>query len=87
MSWYRWANALVNLNAELGLSFDFDAVADAASAAWDKELGRIRATFRTERERTIFYTAMYHFMIAPQIWNDVTGDYMGADKQVHRGAD
>lgn len=81
------ANALVNLNAELGLSFDFDAVADAASAAWDKELGRIRATFRTERERTIFYTAMYHFMIAPQIWNDVTGDYMGADKQVHRGAD
>ena len=81
------ANALVNLNAEMGPVFNFDAVADAASEAWNKELGRIKATFRTERERTIFYTAMYHFMVAPQIWNDVTGDYMGADKKVHRGAD
>lgn len=81
------ANALINLNAEQGEKFDFNAVADAASEAWNQELGRIKATFRTERERTIFYTAMYHYMVAPQIWNDVTGDYMGCDKQIHRGAD
>ncbi len=80
------ANALLNMNAEMP-EFNFNAVADSASQAWHKELSRIKATFRTERERTIFYTAMYHFMIAPQIWCDVNGDYMGADLKVHRSAD
>jgi predicted alpha-1,2-mannosidase len=81
------ANALINLNAEQPGGFNFDAVANAASESWNKQLSRVKATFRTERERTIFYTAMYHFMVAPQIWCDVTGDYMGADFKVHRGAD
>lgn len=81
------ANAMLNLNAEQPGGFNFDAVADAASAAWGEQLGRIKATFRTERERTIFYTAMYHFMVAPQLWCDVNGDYMGCDLRVHRCAD
>jgi len=79
-------NALINMNQEM-LTWDFKEVADAARAAWNQQLGRIKATFRTERERTIFYTAMYHYMVAPQIWSDFTGDYMGADFKVHRGAD
>ena len=81
------ANAMLNLNAEQPGGFNFDVVADAASAAWGEQLGRIKATFRTERERTIFYTAMYHFMVAPQLWCDVNGDYMGCDLRVHRCAD
>ena len=81
------ANALLNLNAEQGSVWDFNAVADAASEAWNVQLSRIKATFRTERERTIFYTAMFHYMVAPQLWCDVTGDYMGCDLKVHRGAD
>lgn len=81
------ANALINMNEELGSDFNFQAVADAAREAWNTQFSRIKATFRTERERTIFYTAMYHYMVAPQIWNDVTGDYMGADFKIHRGAD
>ena len=81
------ANALINLNAEQGNAWDFDALANAASEAWNQQLSRIKATFRTERERTIFYTAMYHYMVAPQIWCDATGDYMGCDFKVHRGAD
>ncbi len=80
------ANALMNMIEEMP-GFDFNATADAASAAWHKELSRIKATFRTERERTIFYTAMYHYMIAPQTWCDINGDYMGADLKVHRCAD
>ena len=81
------ANAIINLNMEMPGGFDFKATVQAADEAWNKELSRIKATFRTERERTIFYTAMYHYMVAPQIWCDVTGDYMGADLKVHRGAD
>ncbi len=80
-------NAMLNMTIETGETWDFNAVADAAIQAWNVELGRVKATFRTERERTIFYTALYHFMVAPQTWCDVTGDYMGADLTVHRNAD
>ncbi|MCF0195836.1 MAG: glycoside hydrolase family 92 protein [Bacteroidaceae bacterium] len=80
------ANAILNLNAEMGYDWDFEKVAEKAANAWNEQLSRIKATFRTERERTIFYTAMYHYMVAPQLWNDVTGDYMGADLKIHRSA-
>lgn len=81
------ANAIINMNTEAGFDWDYEATADRAAAAWNEQLSRIRATFRTERERRIFYTAMYHYMVAPQVWNDVTGDYMGSDLRIHRGAD
>ena len=82
------ANALANLNAETkGNSdqlWDFEAVRAAADAAWNRELGRINATFQTDRDRRIFYTAMYHFMVAPQTWDDANGDWRGADNKVYR---
>ena len=75
-------NALANLEEEAG-SADFDAVAAEAQAAWNEQLGRIRikADDRTSR---IFYTALYHTMIAPALFNDHNGDYRGADGKVHR---
>lgn len=81
------ANAIINMNSETGFDWNYEATADRAAAAWNEQLARIRATFRNERERSIFYTAMYHYMVAPQVWNDVTGDYMGADLRIHRAAD
>lgn len=80
------ANAMMNMQQEMPGNFDFKAVAQAANDAWNTQLARVKATFRTEREKRIFYTAMYHFMVAPQLWCDVNGDYMGADQQVHRSA-
>ena len=78
-------NALANLEQEAGTT-DFDAVAAAAQAAWNDQLGRIRikADDRTSR---IFYTALYHTMIAPALFNDLNGDYRGADGKVHSAAD
>lgn len=76
-------NAISNLAAEVP-GWDFKAVRIAAEDEWEKELGRVQAEFRTEREKKIFYTSMYHFMVAPQTWCDVNGDYRGADYQVHR---
>jgi putative alpha-1,2-mannosidase len=82
------ANALANLNAEAmdksSQIWDFEAVRAAADAAWNRELGRINATFQNDRDRRIFYTAMYHFMVAPQTWDDVNGDWRGADNKVYR---
>lgn len=80
------ANAIINMNME-NRGWDFGEVVRAADEAWNQQLGRIQAKFRTERESKIFYTAMYHYMVAPQVWCDYTGDYMGADLKIHRDAD
>lgn len=79
-------NARQNMAQEMP-GWDFAAVCQQASDAWEQQLGRIQATFRTERDRRIFYTAMYHFMEAPSVWSDVNGDYMGCDGRVKYGAD
>jgi len=78
-------NALANLEKEAGTA-DFDTVAAAAKAAWNDQLGhvRIKADDRTSR---IFYTALYHTMIAPALFNDHNGDYRGADGEIHRNAE
>jgi putative alpha-1,2-mannosidase len=34
-------------------------------------------------KQTIFYTALYHSMVAPNIYSDVDGQYRGMDQQVH----
>ncbi|MBO4753880.1 MAG: GH92 family glycosyl hydrolase [Bacteroidales bacterium] len=76
-------NARNNRMAELN-DWDFDAVRSAANKAWNKELGRIEVSMPTLREMRIFYTGMYHYMVAPQVWNDVNGDYMGSDYHAYR---
>lgn len=78
-------NALGNIKSELP-HWDFAATVERADAAWNKELGKVQIkTGDTARMRT-FYTALYHTMIAPSIFNDHNGDYRGTDKKVHRNA-
>ena len=74
--------ARANLDSELkGKSFD--AVAKEASRKWEKALSPIQATFATEAEARIFYTALYHTMVVPNLITDVDGGYRGWDKEVH----
>jgi len=79
-------NARINLAVEMP-RWDFEEIRQQADDAWNEELGRIKATFRNDRERRIFYTAMYHLMVAPSIWSDINGDYMGSDGRVKHAAD
>ena len=72
-----------NLESEL-TDWDFDAARRAADASWEKELNRIRVTGGTKDQRTIFYTALYHSMLTPNVAMDVDGQYRGMDRQVHR---
>ena len=74
--------AAANLEAELP-GWDFEATASAATAAWDAELGKVRIETQDEAAKRIFYTALYHTMVAPSEFCDVNGDYRGADGQVH----
>lgn len=78
-------NARTNLKTEMP-DWDFNAVREQALQAWDEELGRVKATFRSDSERRTFYTSMYHFLYAPVVWCDVNGDYMGSDGRVRHGA-
>ena len=75
------ANAKENLMAE-NAGWDFEAVAEAADQEWNKELSRIRIETADEAARKVFYTALYHTMIAPSTYSDVNGDYRGSDDQV-----
>ena len=74
--------AKANMQAELP-GWDFDAVAQEAEKAWNNELGKIRIETADEDIRKIFYTALYHTMIAPSTFCDIDGAYRGADGQSH----
>ena len=75
-------NAMLNLEAELP-AWDFDQVVAQAQERWRDELEKIRVE-ADEAEKTVFYTALYHSLLAPYLYNDVNGEYRGSDKQVHR---
>ena len=77
-------NARANIAAELP-SWDFRGTVAKANEAWNKELSKIVITTDDDAARRTFYTAMYHSMFAPSVFNDVNGDYRGADGKVYRG--
>jgi predicted alpha-1,2-mannosidase len=78
-------NALKNIQAEIP-GWDFDEIVQKADAAWNAELNKIRIkTTDTAMLRT-FYTALYHTMVAPSVFNDHNGDYRGTDKKVYEKA-
>ena len=67
-------NARENLDAEQQ-GFAFDAVREKADAQWQRYLGRIRVEGGSDDEKTVFYTALYHALIHPNILSDVNGEY------------
>ena len=75
--------AKANMAAELP-GWDFEATRKAARDAWNRELGKIHIQTPDKDKRTVFYTALYHTMIAPSVFNDVDGKYRGADGLVHQ---
>ncbi len=72
-----------NLAAELP-GWDFDKVRADAKAAWNKELSKIEVSGGTPDQTTTFYTALYHTMIQPNIFNDVDGRYKGHDGKINQ---
>jgi predicted alpha-1,2-mannosidase len=71
-----------NLRAEI-TDWDFEKVRQTAGILWEKELSRIVVEGGQAREKKVFYTALYHSMIAPNIQSDIDGSYRGMDMQVH----
>lgn len=76
------AGALKNLDTEIP-HWDFDRVRAAARAEWEKELSKIIIE-GTDRDKEIFYTSVYHTMLAPVIYMDVDRRYRGLDQNIHK---
>ena len=72
-----------NLDAEIP-HWDFDRVRAQAKEAWNRALGKIQVRGGTHDQRVIFYTALYHSMLAPNLFSDVDGRYRGMDGRIHR---
>ena len=77
-------NARLNLEKEIP-GWDFNGCVAQARQQWNDELSKIHIETPDANARTIFYTAMYHTMTAPSVFNDVNGDYRGADGKIHKG--
>ena len=74
--------ALKNMKQELP-GWDFDEVKENAKASWRQALKKIDVETDDKEKLKIFYTALYHSMIAPMIYQDVDGRYRGMDKEIH----
>ena len=77
------ANALYNLKAEMP-AWAFAETRAEAKRRWQKELSRIRIETTDTTQRTIFYSSLYHMMLAPTLFDDANGEYCGMDGQVHQ---
>jgi predicted alpha-1,2-mannosidase len=75
--------ALQNLNAEVP-HWDFDQVRQQAAHVWEQNLSRIHVEGGTQRQKQIFYTALYHCFLAPTLFDDVDGSYRSMDGANHK---
>lgn len=75
-------NAEANLKAE-NPGWDFDALRRNAVTLWNKELNRITVEGGTDDQKKVFYTALYHCFMHPNILEDANGQYLGIDDKVH----
>lgn len=87
-------NARENLEKELAVhsgldAGTFDAIAKEARDRWNGDLSRILVEGGTEEQKSVFYTALYHALIHPNLLNDVNGQYpiMESDSIGHTNTD
>jgi predicted alpha-1,2-mannosidase len=76
------ANALANLDAEIP-GWDFEKLLAATREKWNRELSRIEMDGTPEQKET-FYTSLYHAFLAPNLYQDLNGEYRGFDQNIHR---
>jgi predicted alpha-1,2-mannosidase len=71
------------LNSSEIKHWDFEKAHQNAIALWNKELSKIEVTSNDKDKLAIFYTALYHTMMQPNIAQDLDGKYRGRDNQIH----
>lgn len=82
ISYVSTANAVANRTQE-NSGWNFNSTKAAAASAWNKQLSQIRISGGTADQDTVFYTALYHASLHPNVISDVDGQYPGFDGKVH----
>jgi predicted alpha-1,2-mannosidase len=82
LSYVSVANAWKNLAKEIP-GWNFNSVHQAALRRWNHDLGLITVKGGTANEKRVFYTALYHALLHPNVFNDVNGQYIGFDDRIH----
>ncbi|MFT6799471.1 MAG: putative alpha-1,2-mannosidase [Nonlabens sp.] len=80
------AGAKLNLETEIG-NKDFETVKKQANDSWEKQLSKILIEDKNYDNKVNFYSALYHTMIAPNLYQDVDGRYRGMDLEIHKTKD
>lgn len=75
--------AIKNIKAEVPEN-DFDKYLSQTQQKWNQQLGKIEIESNDSDTKKVFYTALYHSMLAPTIYSDVDGTYYGPDKKIHQ---
>jgi predicted alpha-1,2-mannosidase len=74
-----------NVESEIP-AWDFDGVRTAARADWNRYLAKIDIQTTDADQRTMFYTALYHTGMQPNLFTDADGRYLGMDLKAHQGS-
>jgi len=75
-------NAKENLNKE-AKGWNFNNYKTNSKKNWNQQLQKINISTDKDSLKEIFYTALYHTMIAPNIISDLNGDFRSTDIKVH----
>uniref|UniRef100_UPI0032172488 GH92 family glycosyl hydrolase n=1 Tax=uncultured Draconibacterium sp. TaxID=1573823 RepID=UPI0032172488 len=76
------AGALKNLNNEI-THWDFEQTKQETQKKWNTELAKIAVETQTPEQKETFYTALYHTMLSPIVYEDVDGKYRGLDQNIY----
>ncbi len=72
------------LNSSEIKDWNFERVKKEAEQLWDSQLSKIEISESNKDKLAIFYTALYHTMVQPNIAQDIDGKYRGRDNQIHQ---
>lgn len=75
--------ARLNLDKEMP-HWDFKQYCKQADEIWQRSLSKITVEGGTQKQMVVFYSALYHVMLSPNIYNDVDGRYRGRDHKIHK---
>ncbi|MFF1485974.1 GH92 family glycosyl hydrolase [Streptomyces sp. NPDC058319] len=85
LSYVSVAGAAHNRDTETR-SLGFGQVRDRAARTWREALGTLAADGGGRDRRVTFYTALYHALLHPNVFDDADGRWTGYDGQVHQVA-
>ncbi len=75
-----------NMEAEIG-NKSFDEVRAEIQEKWERQLEKVVVESEDQDQKTVFYTSLYHTMLAPNLYQDIDGRYRGMDLKIHKTTD